>query len=93
MKLRYHSDSAIFYDENGNLYPEPAETLETLEAKMEEACNKLKSLPSSAPVDECTDDDDDLLFDIGMARFNLCSLIENLEWKIDLNLTQTMSAQ
>ena len=71
MKLRYHSDSAIFYDENGNLYPEPAETLETLEAKMEEACKKLKSLPSSAPVDECTDDDDDLLFDIGMARFNV----------------------
>ena len=86
MKLRYHSDSAIFYDENGNLYPEPTETLETLEAKMEEACKKLKSLPASAPVDECTDDDDDLLFDIGMVRFNLCSLIENLEWKIDLKL-------
>ena len=93
MKLRYHSDSAIFYDENGNLYPEPTETLETLEAKMEEACKKLKFLPAPAPVDECTDDDDDLLFDIGMARFNLCSLIENLEWKIDLKLTQTMSAQ
>ena len=71
MKLRYHSDSAIFYDENGNLYPEPAETLETLEAKMEEACKKLKFLPAPAPVDECTDDDDDLLFDIGMARFNV----------------------
>ena len=87
MNLRFHSDLSVFYDQSGNLYPEPKETLKELEAKLEEACEKLKSLPESKPASEYSnDDDDDLFFDLGMARFNLCSFIENLEWKIDLKL-------
>mgnify|MGYP007053690953 CR=1 FL=1 len=87
MKLRFHSDLSVFYDQGGNLYPEPKETVEELEAKLKEACAKLKSLPKPKPAIEYTDDDDDdLFFDIGVARFNLCSFVENLEWKIDLKL-------
>ena len=87
MKLRYHSDSSSFYDKDMNLYPEPKESLEGLEVKLKEACEKLKSLPNPKPASEYSDDaDDDLFFDIGIARFNLCSFIENLEWKVDLKL-------
>ena len=87
MNLRFHSDLSVFYDQSGNLYPEPKETLKELEAKLEEACEKLKSLPKSKPASEYSDDDDDdLFFDLGIARFNLCSFIENLEWTIDLKL-------
>ena len=86
MKLRFHSDLSVFYDQRGNLYPEPKETLEELEAKLKEACEKLKSLPKPKPANEYSDDDDEIFFDLGVARFNLCSFIENLEWKIDLKL-------
>ena len=44
MKLRFHSDLSAFYGQGGNLYPEPIETLEELETKLKEACEKLKSL-------------------------------------------------
>lgn len=84
MKLRYHSDSSSFYDENSDPYPEPPETLKILENKLDEACQKLHSLSSTNPPSE--NSDDDLCFDVGLARFNLCSYIENLEWKIDLKL-------
>lgn len=86
MNLRFHTDPSVFYDQNGNLYPSPKETLEELEAKLNEACEKMKALPKPKPPGEYTDDDDDLFFDLGIARFNLCSFIENLEWKIDLKL-------
>lgn len=86
MKLRFHSDLSVFYDQSGDLYPEPKETLEELEAKLKEACEKLKALPKLKPASEYSDDDDDIFFDLGMARFNLCGFIENLEWKIDLKL-------
>lgn len=87
MNLRFHTDPSVFYDQSGNLYLEPKETLKELEAKLEEACEKLKSLPESKPASEYSNgDDDDLFFDLGLARFNLCSFIENLEWKIDLKL-------
>ena len=87
MNLRFHIDPSVFYDQSGKLYPEPKETLKELEAKLEEACEKLKSLPKSKPASEYSNgDDDDLFFDLGLARFNLCSFIENLEWKIDLKL-------
>ena len=86
MKLRFHSDLSVFYDQSGDLYPEPKETVEELEAKLKEACEILKSLPKPEPAIAYTDDDDDILFDLGMARFNLCSYIENLEWKVDLKL-------
>ena len=86
MKLRFHSDLSAFYDQSGNLSPEPKETIEELEARLKEACEKLKSLQKPKPSIEYTDGDDDILFDLGMARFNLCSYIENLEWKIDLKL-------
>ena len=86
MKLRFHSDLSAFYGQGGNLYPEPKETIEELEARLKEACEKLKSLPKPKPAIEYNDDDDDILFDLGMARFNLCSYIENLELKIDLKL-------
>ena len=87
MNLRFHTDLSVFYDHRGNLYPEPKETLKELEAKLEEACEKLNSLPKPKQACEYSDDnDDDLFFDLGLARFNLCSFIENLEWKIDLKL-------
>ena len=86
MKLRFHSDLSAFYNQGGDLYPEPKETIEELEAKLKEACEKLKSLPKPKPASECSDDADDLFFDLGIARFNLCSFIENPEWKIDLKL-------
>lgn len=87
MNLRFHTDISVFYDQSGNLYPEPKETLEDLETKLNDASEKLKSLPNPKPVSEYSDDaDDDLFFDLGIARFNLCSFIENLEWKIDLKL-------
>ena len=87
MNLRFHADLSVFYDHRGNLYPEPIETLKELEAKLKEACEKLKSLPKPKQACEYSDDnDDDLFFDLGLARFNLCSFIENLEWKIDLKL-------
>jgi hypothetical protein len=87
MNLRFHTDPSVFYDQSGNLYPEPKETLEDLEAKLNYTNEKLKTLPKPKPASEYTDDDDDdLFFDLGIARFNLCSFIENLEWKIDLKL-------
>ena len=86
MKLRFHSDLSAFYNQSGDLYLEPKETLEELEAKLKEACEKLKSLPKPKPASEYSDEDDDIFFDLGMARFNLCSCIENLEGKVDLKL-------
>ena len=86
MNLRFHSDPSAIYDQSGNLYPEPKETLEELEVKLNESCEQLKSLPKPKPASEYSDDDDDLFFDLGIAWFNLCSFIENLEWKIDLKL-------
>ena len=87
MNLRFHTDPSVFYDQGGYLYPEPKETLEELEAKFNDACEKLKALQKPKSASEYTDDDDnDLFFDLGIARFNLCSFIENLEWKIDLKL-------
>ncbi len=87
MNLRFHTDPSVFYDQSGNPYPEPKETLEELEAQYNEACEKLKALPKPKPACEYSDDDDDgQFFDLGIARFNLCSFIENLEWKIDLKL-------
>ena len=87
MNLRFHTDPSVFYDQSGNLYPEPKETLEEVEAKFNDACEKLKALPKPKPACEYSDDDDDdLFFDIGIARFNLCCFIENLERKIDLKL-------
>lgn len=91
MKLRYHSDPSSFFDEAGNLYPEPTETIEILNQKLNEAHIKLKSLPAPQPACEYSDEDDDMFFDLGIARFNLCNLIENLEWKIDLKLFYTGS--
>ena len=61
MKLRFHSDLSVFYNQSGDLYPEPKETVEELEAKLKEACEKLKSLPTPKPAIENTDDDDDML--------------------------------
>ena len=87
MNLRFHTDPSVFYDQSGNLYPEPKETLEDLETKLNDASEKLKTLQKPKSASEYTDDDDDdLFFDLGIARFNLCSFIENLEWKIDLKL-------
>ena len=86
MKLRFHSDLSVFYNQSGDLYPEPKETVEELEAKLKEACEKLKSLQKPKSASEYSDDDDDIFFDLGMARFNLGSYIENLEWKVDLKL-------
>ena len=74
-------------DEIWELKERELETLEELEVKLNESCEQLKSLPKPKQACEYSDDnDDDLFFDLGLARFNLCSFIENLEWKIDLKL-------
>ena len=92
MNSRFHTDISVFYDQSGNLYPEPKETLEDLETKLNDASEKLKALPNPKPVSEYSDDaDDDLFFHLGIARFNLCSFLENLEWKIDLKLFYAQS--
>lgn len=72
--MRYHSDTDSFYDADNNLYPEPPYTMDELEKMIADAVNKLKMLPENGD------------FNIGLVRFNLCSYIENLEWKIDLKL-------
>ena len=77
MNLRFHTDPSVFYDQSGNL---------------NDANEKLKALQKPKSASEYTDDDDDdLFFDLGVARFNLCSFIENLEWKIDLKLFYAIS--
>lgn len=86
MNLRYHSDMSAFYDQGGNLYPEPKESLEELKVKLKESCEKIKALPKPKPASAYSDDNEDIFFDLGMASFNLSSFIENLEWKIDLKL-------
>ena len=42
-----------------------------IEMKLKEACEKLKSLQKPKSASEYSDDDDDILFDLGMARLNL----------------------
>lgn len=50
MKLRFHSDLSLFYDQRGNLYPELKETLEELEAKLKVACTTLPWTRLDAPL-------------------------------------------
>ena len=52
MNLRFHTDLSVFYDQSGNLYPEPKETLEDLETKLNDASEKLKALPKPKPACE-----------------------------------------
>ena len=66
------------------------DTFRVIEMKLKEACEKLKSLQKPKSASEYSDDDDDIFFDLGMARLNLCSCIENLEWKVDLKLLYTI---
>ena len=40
--LRYHKDTAMFYDENGNLDEEPEQTLEELEKNFADDCATYK---------------------------------------------------
>ena len=82
MNLKYHTDSSIFYDKDGNLFPNPAQTLEELEIKYQEATTKYHEIDSIHLLDNNEYD----MFDIELLRFNLCNIIENLEWKIDLKL-------
>ena len=48
MKLRYHADSSTFYDKDGKLFPNPAQTLEELETRRHEAIAKYKSIDTIA---------------------------------------------
>jgi hypothetical protein len=49
------------------------------------ACNKLKALPREISADEF-DENDIEAFNVSMAHMNLCSYIDELEWKIDLKI-------
>ena len=82
MNLKYHTDSSIFYDKDGNLFPNPTQTLEELEMKHQEVITKYYKIDSIHLLDNNEYD----MFDIELLRFNLCNFIENLEWKIDLKL-------
>lgn len=82
MNLKYHTDSSIFYDKDGNLFPIPSQSLKELEMKYHEAITKYHEIGSV----HFSDSNEFDRFDIELLRFNLCNIIENLEWKIDLKL-------
>ena len=82
MKLRYHADSSTFYDKDGKLFADPAQTLEELETRRHEAIAKYKSIDTIA----LPSDNEYEGFDKELLRFNLVNFIERLEWKIDLKL-------
>lgn len=73
--------TSSFYDADHNLLPEPKYTLTELETMLADAKAKLRLL-SQAEIDTNNSYNNDL--QLSLARFNLCSYIENLEWKIDL---------
>ena len=80
MTLRYHIDKSIFYQKNGELFPEPTQTLEELEKIYKESIEKYHKIKSQQFSDSYD------ILDIELLRFNLGNFIENLEWKIDLKL-------
>ena len=82
--MRFHISETSFY-EDGRLCPEPKETLEELETMYMGACNKLKALPREISADEFDENDIEAL-NVSMAHMNLCSYIDELEWKIDLKI-------
>jgi hypothetical protein len=82
MILKYHTDSSIFYNKDGNLFPNPTQSLKELEMKYQEVITKYHEIGSVYLSDSNEFD----RFDIELLRFNLCNIIENLEWKIDLKL-------
>ena len=75
--LRYHTNSSSFYDKQNKLYPEPKYSITELEEKLNEAIEKLKDLNSKYSTNT-------LDINLSIAKHNLCSYIENLEWNIDL---------
>ena len=82
MNLKYHTDSSVFYGKDGNLFPNPTQSLKELEMKCQEVITKYHEMGSVYLSDSNEFD----RFDIELLRFNLCNIIENLEWKIDLKL-------
>ena len=82
MNLKYHTENSIFYDKDGNLFPNPAQSLKELEMKYQEVIKKYHEIESV----HLSDSNEFDRFDIELLRFNLCNIIENLEWKIDLKL-------
>ena len=80
MTLKYHIDTSIFYQKNGELFPEPTQTLEELEKIYKESIEKYHKIKSQQFSDSYD------ILDIELLRFNLGNFIENLEWKIDLKL-------
>ena len=80
MTLKYHIDKSIFYQKNGELFPEPTQTLEELEKIYKESIEKYHKIKSQQFSDSYD------VLDIELLRFNLGNFIENLEWKIDLKL-------
>lgn len=80
MTLKYHIDKSIFYQKNGELFPEPTQTLEELEKIYKESIEKYHKIKSQQFSDSYD------ILDIELLRFNLGNFIENLEWKIDLKL-------
>ena len=80
MTLKYHIDKSIFYQKNGELFPEPTQTLEELEKIYKESIEKYHKIKSKQFSDSYD------VLDIELLRFNLGNFIENLEWKIDLKL-------
>jgi hypothetical protein len=64
------------------LFPNPAQSLKELEVKYQEVIKKYHEIESV----HLSDSNEFDRFDIELLRFNLCNIIENLEWKIDLKL-------
>ena len=81
IKLKYHTDCSSLYDKNGGLFPNPTQTLEELEMKHQEIITKYYKIDSIHLLNNNEYD----MFDIELLRFNLCNIIENLEWKIEFH--------
>ena len=64
------------------MFPNPAQSLKELEVKYQEVIKKYHEIESV----HLSDSNEFDRFDIELLRFNLCNIIENLEWKIDLKL-------
>ena len=86
MELKYHTCADVFYNEKGELYPNPIQSLEELENMYCEAISMYKILKEREEkfLSSNINEDDDLIFDLAMSNFNLENLIGSLEWKLDL---------
>ena len=88
MELKYYTSADFFYDKNGELYPNPTQSLEELEKMYCDVVSKYKILKKKEAefLASNMDEDDNLLLDTAFCTFNFVNYIDSLEWKIDLKI-------